>query len=96
MRLIDADALTGRMKAFLCNPKRCDDYGGVRCRACNFDDAFNWIDAEPTADAAPLKPLAKWLAGYAMPPAQPTDMSLEARAAAWDVFLRCMDWEAVE
>ena len=76
--MIDADALIERMKAFLCAPEKCNNYGGVICRACPFDDAFNWIDAEPTVDAVPpevvthncvpIKPLAEWLAGYAAAP----------------------------
>ena len=112
MRLIDADALTGRMKEFLCDPKKCDNYGGVRCRACQFDDAFNWIYLEPTVDAVPpevvthntvpIKPLAKWLAGYAMPPGglkahkvvnKPDADYHRLRAEAWEEFLRGMDWE---
>ena len=89
MRLIDADALTGRMKGFLCDPKRCDNYGGVRCRACQFDDAYNWIDAEPTVDSVPIKPLAEWLARYSFPPD-------EIAAEVWEEFLRGMDWEKVD
>ncbi len=85
MRLIDADALTERMKSFLCDPKKCDSHGGVLCRACDFDDAFNWIDAEPTVDSVPLKPLAKWLARYSFPPD-------EIAAEGWEAFLRGMDW----
>ena len=46
--------------------------------------------------SVPLEPLAKWLAGYAMPPVWPTDMSQEARAAAWEEFLGETEWEADE
>ncbi|MBR3237993.1 MAG: hypothetical protein IKF99_06095 [Oscillospiraceae bacterium] len=110
MRLIDADALTERMKSFLCDPKKCDNYGGVRCRACEFDDAFYWIDAEPTVDAVPpevvthncvpIKPLARWLAGYAFPPGLKAREIVNNRgrdiheiaAEGWEAFLRGMDW----
>ena len=97
MRLIDADALTGRMKEFLCDPKKCDNYGGVRCRACQFDDAFNWIDAEPRVDSVPIEPLAKWLAGYATPPikarvGKPEPDYFGIRTGVWEDFLHGMDW----
>lgn len=93
MRLIDADALTERMKSFLCAPTKCDNYGGIRCRACDFDDAYNWIDAEPTVDSVPVKPLAERLAWYAMPPVPPRGSSPADLAEAWEEFLRKIDLE---
>lgn len=102
MRLIDADALTERMKSFLCAPTKCDNYGGIKCRACQFDDAFNWIDSEPTADSVPIKPLANWLAGYAMPPGASKVIGeygiyrFESRVEAWEDFLRGMNWEGAD
>lgn len=38
-------------------------------------------------NAAPIKPLAKWLAGYSFPPD-------EIAAERWEDFLRGMDWRA--
>lgn len=29
----------------------CNNYNGVRCRACNFDDAMNAVDVTPEVDA---------------------------------------------
>ena len=45
------------------------------------------IDRMETAleNAVPIKPLAKWLAGYSFPPD-------EIAAERWEEFLRGMDW----
>lgn len=40
--------------------KDCNNYNGVRCRACNFDDAMSALDAVPTLDYAPVRH-GKWL-----------------------------------
>ena len=48
MRLIDADALMDQIKSREC--KNCDDYYGIRCRACATDDALYDIDNAPTVD----------------------------------------------
>lgn len=53
MRLIDADAAENAIKETYC--KDCDSYNGVRCRACNFDDALIAIDSVPTLDYAPVR-----------------------------------------
>ena len=50
MRLIDADELTKRITDWYCAPERCDNYNGVRCRACSWDDALNMIDEAPTIE----------------------------------------------
>ena len=49
MRLIDADALEKGLKDWYCDPKNCDSWNGVRCRACLLDDALNTIEDAPTA-----------------------------------------------
>ena len=49
MRLIDADALVAYIKRVYCTD--CDNYGGVRCRACEAGDALDMIDDAPTVDA---------------------------------------------
>lgn len=49
MRPIDADTLEKQIKDWYCDPKRCDSYNGVRCRACTWDYALNVIDEMPTA-----------------------------------------------
>jgi hypothetical protein len=33
----------------------CDNYNGVRCRACAYADAMDFIDAIPAADVQPVK-----------------------------------------
>lgn len=52
MRLIDADALIERIKDRYCT--ECDNYNGVRCRACSADDAMSMVDESPTAEAIML------------------------------------------
>ena len=51
-RLIDANALIERIKSTYC--KCCDNYHGIRCRACPTDDAIGEIDDAPTVDAVPV------------------------------------------
>ena len=52
-RLIDADKRIAEIKKIYCDG--CDNYGGVRCRACWVDDAICLIDDAPTVDAVPVE-----------------------------------------
>lgn len=38
-----------------CLATDCDNYNGVRCRACAYADAMDFIDAIPAADVQPIK-----------------------------------------
>ena len=38
-----------------CLATDCDNYNGVRCRACEYADAMDFIDAIPAADVQPIK-----------------------------------------
>ena len=49
-RLIDADKRIAEIKEYYCTD--CNNYGGVRCRACWVDDAMGLIDEAETADVA--------------------------------------------
>lgn len=46
--LISRDAALKAIKAY-CNG--CDNYNGLRCRACNFDDAMIAVDSVSAVDA---------------------------------------------
>ena len=48
-RLIDADNRIAEIKNQYCIG--CDNYGGIRCRACWVDDAMCLVDDAPTVDA---------------------------------------------
>ena len=48
-RLIDADKRIAEIKNQYCTD--CNNYGGVRCRACWVDDAICLIDEYETVDA---------------------------------------------
>ena len=48
-RLIDADKRIAEIKKIYCDG--CDNYGGVKCRACWVDDAMCLIDDATTVDA---------------------------------------------
>ena len=48
-RLIDANARIEEIKEAQCTG--CENYGGIRCRACWVDDAIGLIDDSPTVDA---------------------------------------------
>lgn len=45
---IEKEALMRRIKEIHC--AECDNYHGVRCRACWVDDTLDYIDSEPAAD----------------------------------------------
>ena len=49
LKLIDANALIEEIKKADCTS--CENYGGVRCRACWVDDAIGLIDDAPTVEA---------------------------------------------
>ena len=51
-RLIDADKRIAEIKKIYCDG--CDNYDGVRCRACWVDDAICLIDDATTVDAVPV------------------------------------------
>ena len=38
-----------------CLATDCDNYNGVRCRACAYADAMDFIEAIPAADVQPVK-----------------------------------------
>ena len=50
---IEREALMRRIKEIHC--VECDNYHGVRCRACWVDDTLGYIDREPPADVAPVR-----------------------------------------
>ena len=54
---IEREALMRRIKEIHC--AECDNYHGVRCRACWVDDTLDYIDSEPAADVAPVRH-ARW------------------------------------
>lgn len=41
-----------------CLATNCDNYNGVRCRACAYADAMDFIDAIPAAD---VQPVNRWI-----------------------------------
>lgn len=43
-----------------CLATDCDNYNGVRCRACAYADAMDFIDAIPAADVQPVK-RGRWI-----------------------------------
>ena len=56
MKLIDADALTEAIKGRYCDG--CDNYNGVRCRACSTDDALTMIDEAQTVEPVQMVTLS--------------------------------------
>ena len=50
---IERESLMRRIKEIHC--AECDNYHGVRCRACWVDDTLGYIDIEPPADVAPVR-----------------------------------------
>ena len=43
-RYIDADALIADIKKRYCHPQDCNNYHGIKCRACAVDDCIQDID----------------------------------------------------
>ena len=56
-RYIDADAAVELARLTYC--KNCNNYNGVMCRACAFDDAMSFIEDFPEADVAPKSEVAR-------------------------------------
>lgn len=56
-RYIDADALIDNIHRVFCNG--CNNYNGVRCRACGTDDAISMLDSAPTANVAPRSEVSR-------------------------------------
>lgn len=103
MRLIDSDALVRELEVGYCD--QCDrNLDSVHGRDCPIYDETTHIYEADTVGAVPIKPLAEWLAGYAMPPGLKAREIVNNRwrdiheivAEGWEAFLRGMDWEADE
>ena len=67
--LCEADMSTGeyisrdlalRQLNATCLATDCDNYNGVRCRACAYADAMDFINAIPAADVQPVK-RGRWI-----------------------------------
>ena len=52
--LISRAAAIDHMKS-MAGCATCDNYNGVRCRACSWDDAVNIVDELPAVDALPME-----------------------------------------
>lgn len=92
-RLIYADALMKDVCYFRCSctPDECEyeDENGKYC------DMAQYIEAAPTIDAVPLKPLCKWLSLYAAPPIIVEHINIYdpgERERAWEMVLKEIDW----
>ena len=57
--LISRDRAIEYMKS-MAGCDACNNYVGVRCRACAWDDAMNIVDELPAVDAAPVVH-ARWI-----------------------------------
>lgn len=51
--LISRAEILGRIKS-MAGCATCDNYNGVRCRACIWDDAMNIVKEAPAVDAVPV------------------------------------------
>lgn len=51
--LISRAEILGRIKQ-MAGCAKCDNYNGVRCRACIWSDAMNIVEEAPAVDAAPV------------------------------------------
>lgn len=52
--LISRAEILGRIKS-MAGCATCDNYNGVRCRACIWDDAMNIVKEAPAVDAVPVE-----------------------------------------
>lgn len=64
MRLIDADEAQERFYKAYC--KDCNNYNGVRCRACELKDGADIYDDMQEVDAVPVKVIESWLYSIAL------------------------------
>lgn len=56
---ISRDLILRQLNA-TCLATECNNYNGVRCRACAYADAMDFIDAIPAADVQPVK-RGRWI-----------------------------------
>ncbi len=82
-RLIDANSRIEEIKKTHCT--NCENYGGVKCRACWVDDAIGLIDDAPTVDAVEV------VHGQNVSPMHPVD---EFQCSKCGLILR--DWSEVK
>lgn len=59
---IDREKAIANIKAAYCCG--CNDYGGVRCRACQIMDAMNVLEDEPAVLVIDAKSMEKYLTGW--------------------------------
>lgn len=59
--LISRAEILGRIKS-MAGCATCDNYNGVRCRACIWGYAMNIVEEAPAVDAAPVE----WLKNHKM------------------------------
>ena len=52
-RLIDANTLVQDIKRIYCS--NCNNYNGIKCRACFIQDALDMIDDAPTVNTKPVQ-----------------------------------------
>lgn len=62
--LISREAAIEAIKTYC---KGCDNYNGVRCRACNFNDAMIAVDSVSAVDAEPVRH-GRWTEAEGMMP----------------------------
>ena len=66
MKLIDADGIINVMKQ-QAGCATCDNYNGIICRACQWDDAitsiYDYADYH-TVDAIPIEWIKEWVTKY--------------------------------
>ena len=59
---IDREKAIAKIKAAYCCG--CNDYGGVRCRACQFMDAMDVLEDEPALPVIDVKSMQKYLTDW--------------------------------
>lgn len=57
--LISRDDAIAYIQSIYC--KNCNSYNGIRCRACNIDDAVSELKDVPAVDAEPVRH-GRWIA----------------------------------
>lgn len=59
---IDREKAIAKIKAAYCCG--CNDYGGVKCRACQLMDAMDVLEDEPAMPAIDVKSMQKYLTDW--------------------------------
>lgn len=89
--LIALEPVIERIEEYIDEYSEVDANGWHNPKWCAMEEAKMVLEQAPFVYAVPIRPLARWLAGYAMPPKNYYSgirADAEERAKAWELWIR--------